>query len=241
MESDKSNPAGLAWPPLVTGVLLRRYKRFLADVQLLNGQVVTAHCPNSGSMQACSQPGCKVYLSVHDDAKRKLKYTWQMIRMPTSLVGVNTLVPNRLVAQAVSQGQVPGLDTYSRVKREVRVGTHSRLDLLLTRETQERCFVEIKNSTLVSKGVALFPDAVTARGRKHLIELRKLLDNGDRAVMFFLIQRTDARIFRPAEHIDGAYARELRRSVSAGVEVMAYDVRIDLERIGLNRNIPCEI
>jgi sugar fermentation stimulation protein A len=241
LEAINSNPPGLAWPPLVSGILLKRYKRFLADVQLFNGQVVTAHCTNTGSMQACSQPGCKVYLSVHDDARRKLKYTWQMIRMPTSLVGVNTLVPNRLVAQAIGQGRVPGLDTYDRLRREVRVGAHSRLDLMLTREPRERCFVEIKNCTLVSKGVARFPDAVTVRGRKHLIELRKLADSGDRAVMFFLIQRTDACIFRPAEHIDEAYAQELRRSMAAGVEVMAYDVHIDMEHIALNRSIPCEV
>ncbi|OQY60614.1 MAG: sugar fermentation stimulation protein SfsA [Desulfobacteraceae bacterium 4572_88] len=227
----------LLWPELIPGTLIRRYKRFLADVELENGETVTAHCPNSGSMTACCAPGSPVYLSYHDNPRRKLKYTWELIRMPGSLVGVNTLVPNRLVCQSVEGGFVKELDAYDTVRREVRVGSHSRLDLLLEKGEQEKCFVEIKNCTLVEEdGTAYFPDAVTLRGRKHLAELERLaLEN--RCVMFFLIQRCDAKIFRPADHIDPEYGKKLRVAASQGVEILVYDVRIDLEGIALNRKL----
>ena len=231
----------LPWPALIPGTLVRRYKRFLADVQLDGGRLVTAHCPNSGAMTACCEPGRTVYLSHHDTPRRKLKYTWEIIDMPTSLVGVNTMVPNRLVFQSVTAGRIDALGGYDHATREVTVGDHSRIDLMLHNNGQDRCYVEIKNCTLVNDGVARFPDAVTARGRKHLVALERLVAAGYRCAMFYLIQRMDARVFRPADHIDADYGRQLRHAVRKGVEIMAYDVSIDLKTIAIRRKIPCKI
>lgn len=228
----------MKWPPLITGTLLKRYKRFLADVRLQDNRIVTAHCPNSGSMISCSDPESTVYLSFHDDPRRKLPYTWQLIAMPTSLVGVNTLVPNRLVYQSIADGQVAELTGFAHIQREVKVGAHSRIDLCLIDAGRPACFVEIKNCTFVQEGRAMFPDAVTVRGQKHLTELASLRARGHRCVMFFLIQRMDARQFQPAEQIDPTYARLLRQGFEKGIEILAYDVRIDLTRITLNRRLP---
>jgi sugar fermentation stimulation protein A len=236
MQSKKNG--AIYWPKLYTGTLLRRYKRFLADVALDSGVQVTAHCPNSGSMTGCSQPGRPVYLSYHENPKRKLTYTWELIDMPESMVGVNTLVPNRLAAAAIRAGGVHGLDHYQTLRHEVKAGRNSRLDLLLSNTEADQCYVEIKNCTLVTEGMARFPDAVTARGRQHLLELQELVKRGDRCVMFFLIQRMDAEQFAPADHIDPAYGRELRKAADNGVEMLAYDVAIDFEKISLNRQLP---
>ena len=231
----------LLWPELVRGVLVRRYKRFLADVRLDNGRIVTAHCPNTGSMQGCCEPGRTVYLSRHDNPKRKLKYTWELIKMPGSLVGVNTLVPNRLVFQAVQEGLIPELAGYKKSAREVGIGNGSRIDLMLADGPTALCYVEIKNCTLVENGAALFPDAVTSRGLRHLDALEALVKAGCRSVMFYFIQRMDAKSFSPADTIDSDYGRGLRRAVSRGVEILAYDVYLDLVGIRLNRKIPCEL
>ncbi|GBC61713.1 DNA/RNA nuclease SfsA [Desulfonema ishimotonii] len=230
--------SGVDWPPLIPGTLIRRYKRFLADVELKTGETVTAHCPNSGKMTESCLPGQPVYISFHDNPRRKLKYTWELIQMPGSLVGVNTQVPNRLVAESLRAALVPELAGYDRVRREVKAGENSRLDILLTGSNGSRCFVEVKNCTLVRDGVAAFPDAVTDRGRKHLVTLQELAAAGNRCVMFYLIQRTDANVFRPADEIDPAYGEELRRAVANGVEVLAWDVAIDLKRIRLRRRVP---
>jgi sugar fermentation stimulation protein A len=232
---------GLSWPALIPGILVKRYKRFLADVKLADGEIVTAHCPNTGSMQGCCESGRPVYLSFHDNPKRKLKYTWELIEMPASLVGVNTLVPNRLVFESVKAGVVPELSGYETVKREVKISARSRIDLALTAVDRKRCYVEIKNCTLVDNNVALFPDAVTTRGLKHITELQTLVDSGCRCVMFYFIQRMDAEVFKPADHIDSEYGRGLRRAVKGGLEVLVYDVAIDLNRIKLNRKIPYEL
>ena len=232
--------AALTWPKLIHGTLVRRYKRFLADVRLRNGHVVTAHCPNSGSMLACCEPGRPVCLSRHNVATRRTRYTWELIEMPTSLVGVNTIVPNRLVEAAVWAGGIAELTGYDRVRAEVPYGARSRIDLLLE-GARGRCFVEIKNCTLVTGGVARFPDAVTSRRLKHLGELQEQVRLGDRAVMFYLVQRMDAHVFRPADEIDRAYGRGLRKAVRNRVEVLAYDVQVDLECIELRRRLPCEL
>ena len=231
----------LEWPKLVPGVLVKRYKRFLADVRLDNGKIVTAHCPNTGSMQGCSDAGQPVYLSRHDNPKRKLKYTWELIEMPTSLVGVNTLVPNRLVCLAAKAGLISELAGYETVEREVRIGSNSRIDLRLSGGQKDPCYVEIKNCTLVDNGVARFPDAVTTRGLKHLNELATLVKSGCRCVMFYFIQRMDAKVFKPADRIDPDYGKALRRVVNGGVEILTYDVSIDLAGIKLNRKIPCSL
>jgi sugar fermentation stimulation protein A len=232
---------GIEWPALIPGTLIKRYKRFLADVQLNDGSVVTAHCPNSGTMKACAEPGRPVYLSYHDNPKRKLKYTWEMIDMPDSLVGVNTLIPNKLVKKSIEDGLVNELKYYDQVLSEVKVSQGSRLDLMLRKRNGESCFVEVKNCTLVEDKTAYFPDAVTARGRKHLLELQRLASEGNRCAMFYLIQRMDAAQFKPADHIDPAYGKELRNAYKHGVEILVYDVTIDLEKIRLNRKIAYEI
>jgi sugar fermentation stimulation protein A len=230
----------LRWPKFIKGTLVRRYKRFLADVRLTNGHLVTAHCPNSGSMLACSEPGRPVYLSRHNDPRRRTKYTWELIEMPTSLVGVNTLVPNRLILASVAAGGVPELKGYDHVRAEVKYGQNSRIDILLEKGAR-RCFVEIKNCTLVENGVAFFPDAVTSRGLKHLLELQQQVQSGHRSVMFFLVQRMDARVFRPADHIDPAYGQELRKAANKGVEILAYDVTLDPEGIALRSALPYDL
>lgn len=234
--------SGIYWPELIPGTLIKRYNRFLADVELSNKAVVTAHCPNSGSMAACCEPGRPVYLSMHDNPKRKLKYTWELIEMPGSLVGVNTGIPNRLVKLSIENGYIKPLFGYDNVRSEVKTSDHTRLDLVLEKQDKAAaCYVEVKNCTLVDDQTAFFPDAVTTRGRKHLLELQRLVGEGHRAAMVYLIQRTDARRFSPADHIDADYGEALRAAMQSGVEVYAYDVHIDLNRIVLNKPVKIKI
>jgi len=230
----------IKWPRLIQGTLIKRYQRFKADVKLRNGHVVTAHCPNSGSMLGCSDPGRPVYLSRHNNPGRLLKYTWEMIEMPTSLVGINTWVPNQLVKESIIDKKIKAFLGYETIWTEVSYGQNSRIDLLLEKG-KERCFVEVKNSTLVEDGVAYFPDAVTSRGLKHLVELQQEVRKGNRCVMFYLVQRMDAKLFRPAHHIDPAYRKELRRAFRNGVEILVYDVFLNLESISLNKPLPYEL
>jgi len=191
-------------------------------------------------MLECSEPGRPVYLSRHNNPKRQLKYTWEMIEMPTSLTGVNTLVPNWLVKRSIIEGKIQTLSGYQKIRTEVGYGHNSRIDLLLE-DGKEQCFVEVKNCTLVQDGIAYFPDAVTSRGLKHLVELQKQVREKKRGVMFYVVQRMDADGFGPAHHIDPAYGRELKRAVNNGVEIIVYDVLIDLMGISLNRPMPYEI
>ncbi len=228
----------VVWPPLVTGVLIKRYKRFLADVRLDEGRVVTAHCPNTGAMSGCAEPGRPVWLTSRDEPGRKLKYTWEMIDMPGSLVGVDTGVPNLLVKAAAEARLIPELADYGQVRPEVRIDGHTRLDLLLQNPGLPDCYLEIKNCTLVENRVARFPDAVTARGLKHLGELAALAEAGRRAVIFFLIQRMDADAFRPADDIDPDYGQALREAAARGVEILAYDTALDLDSVALRRRLP---
>lgn len=230
---------GYELPPLIKGKFLRRYKRFLADIELEDGEVVTAHCPNSGSMKGCACPGADAWISQSTNPKRKLKYTWELTRIDGTFIGINTLVPNRLVKESVENNLVPELSGYSRVKSEVKTSAHTRLDLMLESQHANPCFVEIKNCTLVENGVAMFPDAVTTRGQKHIQELEALAAAGNRAVLFFLVQRTDAHTFTPAADIDPEYAEKLMRARLKGVEIIVRDVVFDLEAnpalIRLNR------
>ena len=227
----------LKWPDLIRGSLIGRYQRFKADVRLVNGETVTALCPNTGTMLTCSEPGRTVFLSYQDIPSRRLKYTWEMIEMQGSLVGINTGVPNRLVRLSIEAGNIKELSGFYSIKSEVRYGSNSRIDILLERG-EKKCFVEVKNCTLATDGIAYFPDAITARGLKHLRELQKEVSKGNRAVMFYLIQRMDAREFRPASSIDPAYGLELEKAVDSGVEVLAYDAIIDLKGISINKKLP---
>lgn len=163
-----------------------------------------------------------------------------MIEMPTSVVGINTMVPNWFAKKTISQGKIKELLGYKRIRTEVRYGRNSRIDLLLEKGA-EQCFVEVKNCTLVEDGIAYFPDAVTSRGLKHLVELQQMVHQGNRGVMFYLVQRMDAKLFRPADHIDPAYGRELRKAIQNGVEVLVYDVEIDIKGIRLNQALPHKV
>lgn len=229
---------GYDLPPLIQGRLIKRYKRFLADVVLEDGRTVTVHCPNSGSMKGCAVKGAPVWISTSDNPKRKYPHTWELIKTPETFIGINTLVPNRLLKQACESGLIKKLAGYDHVRSEVKAGSHTRLDLMLEAPGRERCYVEIKNCTLVEKGVAMFPDAVTTRGQKHLQTLQRLVSEGHRGVIFFLIQRMDARVFQPADAIDRAYGEKLRQAAAGGVEVVAMDTIIDTEKIRINREVP---
>jgi sugar fermentation stimulation protein A len=220
--------------PLRAGRLIKRYKRFMADVELDDGEVVTAHCPNSGSMATCKDPGQPVRLLYVDSPKRKLKYTWELYHSGQGWVGINTQRPNALVAEAIEAGEVPELRGYGKLRREVKYGQNSRVDILLEEEGEAPCFVEVKNCTLLAPdGRIRFPDAVTERGRKHLDELIQTVQEGNRAVMFFLVNREDGDGFGPADHIDPAYGRRLREAAEAGVELLAYRTRIGEEAMSL--------
>ena len=218
---------GYELPPLIEGRLIKRYKRFLADVELADGSVVTAHCPNSGSMRGCAEAGAPVWISQSDNPRRKLKYTWEVIRTEASYIGINTMVPNRLVKASIENGLVEELSGYTKVRAEVKTSDHTRLDLMLADEAGGCCYVEIKNCTLVEEGPAMFPDAVTTRGQKHLEELVMLKKQGHRAVIFYLIQRMDAKRFTPAAAIDPVYAEKLAWAADNGVEIVTRDVVMD--------------
>ena len=227
--------------PLVEGHLIRRYKRFLADVGLADGAMVTAHCPNTGSMLGCAEPGARVWLSRSVNPKRKYPLTWELVEVDAGiLVGINTARSNTLVREAIEDGVITELFGYSSIRSEVRFGNErSRVDLFLGGRTHRPCFVEVKNVTAaVSGGVALFPDAVTARGTKHLRELAGVVADGGRAVLCFSVQRQDAEEVRPADNIDPLYGRTLREVLAAGVEAVAYKAEVSTEAIRLRWRIP---
>lgn len=221
---------------LIRGTLVQRYKRFLADIRLPTGEIVTAHCTNTGSMLGCKEPGSAVYVSLSPNKGRKLAYTWEMIQIRKAWVGINTLHPNRLVAEAIEAGTLRELLGYEVIRREVKVSAHSRLDLCL--EGNNRCcYVEVKNVTLSFDGAAAFPDAVSERATKHLKELIRLKRQGHRAAIVFVIQRGDCGYFRPADEIDPEYGRWLRRAVKAGVEALAYAATVTPKGIVLTDRI----
>jgi len=227
--------------PMLEGRLLRRYKRFLADVELADGTVVTAHCPNTGSLLGCKQEGSRVILRDSQKPERKLPLVFQTIEVEGTLVNVDTSLPNAVVFEAAQAGEIPELDGYDAFRREVKYGVNSRIDVLLEQDSGARCYVEVKSTTLVRGRTALFPDAVTARGLKHLGELAGVVREGQRAVQFFFVSRADAEEFRPAEDIDPQYAAGLREAAAAGVEVLAYTSRVAPSSIRLDRRIPVRL
>jgi sugar fermentation stimulation protein A len=229
----------ITWPHLTKGTLMKRYKRFMADVELENGNVITVHCPNSGRMLGCSEPGRTVFLSQSDNKSRKFPYTWEIIDMPDSLVVVNTLRANQAAKAAMQHGLIPELSGYSSIRSEVTVSDHSRIDLLLVGGRNKPTLVEVKSATYAVDGRVMFPDAVTVRGFKHLKELQRSLAKGYRCVMFFLVQRMDTHFFTPAHHIDPAYAQALHMARSRGVEILVYGTRITHEGMSLGPKIPC--
>ena len=226
---------------LVPGTLVRRYKRFLADVELPDGRVVTAHCANPGSMMGLSEPGIRVWLEPNDNPKRKLKYAWRLIEFEGAWVGIDTAVPNRVVGEALRARQVPELASYGTVRPEQAYGTRSRVDFLLSEDGLPDAYVEVKNCHLVrTAGLAEFPDSVTARGTKHLNDLAAEVQKGHRAIMLFCVQRDDCDQFALARDIDPAYAEAFDHARDAGVEVLAYRCRLDTTRIILERAVPVE-
>ena len=227
--------------PLLEGRLVRRYKRFLADVELAGGEVVVAHCANPGSMLGLQEAGAEVWLSRARNPKRKLRYTWELLRVEGRLVGINTHHPNAIVAEAVAAGAVPELAGYPGLRREVRYGRNSRIDLLLEAEGRPICYVEVKNVHLRRDGPAEFPDSVTARGAKHLVELGDMVAAGHRAVMFYLVQREDCERFRIAADIDPAYAAALEKARALGVEAICYCCSISPQSIELDRPLPLDL
>lgn len=222
---------------LIPGTLIQRYKRFLADVRLDNGEVVTAHCPNSGSMMGCNLPGAPVRLSRADNPRRKLQYTWELVYAGTTWVGVNTMRTNRIVEEGLKEGAIRELAGAEFVRREVPFGERSRADFLL-KSAGKLVYIEVKNVTLVEAGIAYFPDAVTERGRKHLEELMRIIDAGHEGVIFFLVHREDARQFRPAVHIDRRYAETLRDAVQRGVKLLVYDSSVNEKEVRVRNPLP---
>lgn len=225
--------------PLIAGRLLRRYKRFLSDIEMRNGEVVTAHCPNPGSMMGLAEPGMAVWLSPSRNPARKLAYTWELVDAGRSLVGINTGWANAIVAEAWGAGAIPEIAGYDALRREVRYGRNSRIDLLLESDGRPPCYVEIKSVTLSREDAgAEFPDAVTARGAKHLAELAAMAEGGARAVMLYLVQRSDCRRVSIAADIDPTYARAFADARSRGVEAICYGCNVGPEAIELGRSLP---
>lgn len=221
-------------PPLLEGRLIRRYQRFLVDVETPDG-VLTAHCPNTGSMQGCLVPGSRVWVSPASNPARKLAWTWELVETaPGVVVGVHTGRSNALVHEALEAGLLPELVAYGRVRPEVRYGQGSRVDFLLQQAGLPDCYLEVKNVTAAVAGrVAAFPDAVTERGRRHLEEMAAMVAAGQRAVLVFCVQREDVDRVRPADEIDPAYGRALREAVRQGVEVRALRAEISPQEIRL--------
>ncbi len=224
--------------PLQAATLVKRYKRFLADVITDKGDEITVHCPNSGSMRGCSTPRSKVMLSTSPNPKRKYPQSLEMVQEGNTWIGVNTMLTNKIVAEAILEGRIKELQGIDTLTREVKTSKSSRLDLLLERG-DEKIYVEIKNCSLVEDGWAMFPDAVTARGTKHLNELASLVEQGYQGIIFFCIQRMDCDRFRPAAHIDPLYAQTLAEVSQKGVQILAYQAEVTPESIVIRKSIPC--
>ena len=225
----------------IEGTFLRRYKRFFADVELDGGRVVTAHCPNTGGLIGCQAEGSRVWLRDSGNPARKLRLTWQAVEVDGVWVNVDTNLPNRVVFEAIAAGRIGPLRGYAEARREVKYGKNSRIDILLTKGTGQRCYVEVKSTTLAEGSLALFPDAVTDRGRKHLGELVGMVQAGHRAVQLFLISRGDVTRFRTADHIDPRYGEALREAVDGGVEVFVYRTRVEPQRFEIDRKLRASV
>jgi len=226
--------------PLIPGTLLRRYKRFIADVRLADGREVAVHCTNTGAMLGCSDPGSPVYISRSPNPNRKLAYTLELVQAGGTWIGVNTMRPNQVVAEAIAAGQVPELAGYPTLRREVKFGPKHRLDICLE-GPQGTCYVEVKNVTLGEGDTALFPDAVSERATNHLLALRDAVREGHRGVIFFLVQRDDCRRFMAARHIDPVYADTLARVVPEGVEALVYRSVVGPEELAIGARLQAQI
>jgi sugar fermentation stimulation protein A len=225
---------------LVPGRLIKRYKRFMADVLLETGEAVTAACPNTGSMLGLVEPGNTVWLSRSDSATRKYPHTWELVEIPeTGLVGVNTAHPNHIVAEAIAKQKITQLSGYDSMRSEVKYGQNSRIDILLEDSNRPQCYVEVKNVHFLRKpGLAEFPDCVTERGTKHLVELANMVRGGARAVMVYLIQCNMPSHFALADDKDPVYFSQFRKARLAGVEALALTCHVSTDEISVDRSIP---
>lgn len=224
-------------PPLTTATFIKRYKRFLVDVKLDDGSILTVHCPNTGSMRSCSTPGSLVAISRSDNTNRKYPHTLEMVETNSTWVGVNTARTNALVAEAIAEGRIDEFQDIDSIRQEVKVSDKSRLDLAVYRN-QAVTYIEIKNCSLVENGCAMFPDAITERGTKHLHELMTLHSDGHGTCIFFLVQRMDTDCFAPAGHIDPIYSNTLKEASQRGVLVLAYQAIVSPAGIEIVRKLP---
>lgn len=226
--------------PLVPATLIRRYKRFLADIMLEDGRQVTAHCPNPGAMMGLATPGSRIWVEPNDDPKKKLRFGWRLVELPGGhLAGIDATLPNRVVGEALTAGKVPALAGYDSIRPEQRYGENSRIDFLLSAPGRPDAHVEIKNVHLRRESDwAEFPDCVTARGAKHLRELSRIAESGGRAVMLYLVQRTDCARFRLAPDLDPAYARAFDAARDSGVEMLCHATVITADGVWLDRALP---
>ena len=227
---------------LKKGKLISRYKRFFADVELDTGEIVTAHCPNTGSMKTCRDEGATVYLLHNPSPTRKLDYTWELTETEGGFVLINTHRPNKIVEDAIHNAEIPELKGYADLRREVKYGEKSRIDLLLENHpSSPDCYVEIKNVTLKDGDRAIFPDSVTERGTKHLLELEAMAAKGFRAVIFFLVNRPDVSSFDVAREIDSVYCNTYDKATQNGVEVLVYQTLITTSEISITNPLPLAI
>ena len=226
--------------PLIQGTLIKRYKRFLADVQLTDGSIVIAHCPNTGAMTGCAEPGWKVWLSPSNNPKRKLLYTWEVVLTDKHhWIGINTHKANALVKEAIQENKISELVGYANLKAEVKFGEeNSRIDFLLTDFEKADCYVEVKSVTLLDNNVGYFPDAKTIRGQKHLRELSLIASQGKRAVLLFCVQHSGIQSVQVAKQIDPDYAKELKQAMLSGVQILCYGCKISSEKIYINQSLP---
>ena len=225
---------------LQRGVLVRRYKRFLADIELGNGEILTVHCPNSGSMLGCSEPGSPVMISRSDNPSRKYPHTLEMVQADSVWVGVNTSLTNKLVREALENGTIKEFGSLEAISQEIKTSDNTRLDFLLEQQGR-KIFMEAKNCSLAENRAAMFPDAITVRGTKHLQELASLKRQGNMAAVFFCVQRGDTDYFRPAHHIDPVYAETLAKVAAEGVMVLAYRAAVSPKGITIARKLPVKL
>ncbi len=229
-------------PSLLKGKFIRRYKRFFMEAELETGETIVAHCPNTGAMRGLLTPGCEVYVEHIQSETRKLLYTWHISQHNQTLVGVNTHSPNQIVAEAIDANLLPDLTGYMSMRREVRYGYNSRIDILLDYDHTPPVYVEVKNvhhiEVVNGQRIAMFPDSVTTRGAKHMQELMDVVAAGGKAMVVFVIQRNDVDAFSPAHHIDPAYAEVCRKAYEAGVEMRPFSCLVNKDEIKLEKEIP---
>jgi sugar fermentation stimulation protein A len=227
--------------PLIEGTLVRRYKRFLADVKLTNGQEVTVHCANPGSMTGCSEPGSKVLVSMALDPRRKFKHQLEIIYAGRIPVGIHTGRPNAVVAEAIGKGLIPELAGYSTLRREVLFGRDRRIDILLAGNGLRSCYVDVKGVSLANDEVAMFPDVVTENGEEQMSELVDIVREGRRAMVFFLAQRADVARFKISDSADPEYSQAIRDAVARGVELVCYRAKVTRRGIEIDRQVPVDL